>query len=231
VPIRIPEVAWSWPIGAGVDVPPRPRVTLPMIDDGPWAGVPIGGIGAGSIGRTQRGDFARRHLRIGEHRFASEPLDGFAVWADDGTGPVAMVLRTTPAPEGWGPSLVAGAGRYRALFPRAWFEYEPDGLPIRVVEEQLSPVIPGDEAAASLPLGTFELALSNPSDRPVDAAVLFSWRDVLGEVFDGTPVLAETFARDGATGVRFGLATADGEAGSFAIAAAGGEGLEMEGTN
>jgi non-lysosomal glucosylceramidase len=228
VPIRIPEVAWSWPIGAGVDVPPRPRVTLPMIDDGPWAGVPIGGIGAGSIGRTQRGDFARRHLRIGEHRFASEPLDGFAVWADDGTGPVAMVLRTTPAPEGWGPSLVAGAGRYRALFPRAWFEYEPDGLPIRVVEEQLSPVIPGDEAAASLPLGTFELALSNPSDRPIDAAVLFSWRDVLGEVFAGSPVRAETFARDDTIGVRFGLATADGEAGSFAIAAAGGEGLEIE---
>jgi non-lysosomal glucosylceramidase len=230
VPIRIPEVAWSWPIGAGVEVPPRPRVTLPMIDDGPWAGVPIGGIGAGSIGRTQRGDFARRHLRIGEHRFASEPLDGFAVWADDGTGPVAVVLRTTPAPEGWGPSLAVGAGRYRALFPRAWFEYEPDGLPIRLVEEQLSPVIPGDEAAASLPLGTFELALTNPTDRPVAAAVLLSWRDVLGEVFPGVPVRAEAFAREGATGVRFALEGADGEAGSFAIAALGDDGIAVETT-
>ncbi|MEA2547130.1 MAG: non-lysosomal glucosylceramidase, partial [Chloroflexota bacterium] len=123
--IRIPEIAWSWPIGKGVDGPaPRPRIDLPMIDDGPWAGVPIGGIGAGSIGRTQRGDFARRHLRIGTHRFAPEPLDGFALWSDDGSGPHAIVLRTTAIPDGWGPALAAGdAGRYRALFPRAWFEY------------------------------------------------------------------------------------------------------------
>jgi non-lysosomal glucosylceramidase len=227
VPIRIPDVAWSWPIGAGVDVPPRPRVTLPMIDDGPWAGVPIGGIGAGSIGRTQRGDFARWHLRLGEHRFASEPLDGFAVWADDHTGPVAVVLRTPPPPDGWGPSLAVGAGRYRALFPRAWFEYEPEGLPIRVVEEQLSPVIPGDEAASTLPVGTFELALTNPTEGPVDAAILLSWRDVLGELFAGLPVRAGAFSRDGTSGVRFAV---DGEAGSFAITAGNDDGLAISTT-
>ena len=46
------------------------RVDTPMIDDGPTGGVPIGGIGAGSIGRTCDGDFARWHLRVGSHRFA-----------------------------------------------------------------------------------------------------------------------------------------------------------------
>ena len=229
--LGIPEVAWSWPIGAGVDVPPRPRVQLPMIDDGPWAGVPIGGIGSGSIGRTQRGDFARWHLRIGEHRFAPEPLDGFAVWTDDGTGPAAVVLRTTPPPDGWGPPLAVGEGRYRALFPRAWFEYEPAGLPIRIVEEQLSPVIPGDETAASLPLGTFELTLTNPTDRPIQTAILLSWRDVLGEVFPGAVVRAEGFARDRATGMRFATeadGAADGAAGSFAIGVQVEDGVTVE---
>jgi non-lysosomal glucosylceramidase len=57
VAIRIPVQAWSHPIGAGCDPVPRARVDTPMIDDGPWAGVPIGGIGAGSIGGTHRGDF------------------------------------------------------------------------------------------------------------------------------------------------------------------------------
>ncbi|MBA2381273.1 MAG: hypothetical protein H0V73_04105, partial [Chloroflexi bacterium] len=41
-----------------------------MIDDGEWAGVPIGGLGTGSIGRTFRGDFGRWHLEVGKHRFA-----------------------------------------------------------------------------------------------------------------------------------------------------------------
>jgi len=225
VTVRIPDVAWSWPIGAGLDEPPRPRVSLPMIDDGPWAGVPIGGMGAGSIGRTQRGDFARWHLRIGAHRFAPEPLDGFAIWTDDGTGPRSIVLRTTRPPHGWGPALAVGAGRYRALFPRAWFEYDLAGLPVHLVEEQLSPVIPADEAAAALPVGTFELTLTNPTDRQVDAAILFSWRDVLGEIAPGARVTAEPFLGRAASGVRVLL---DDEAGSFAIATETEDGVESQ---
>jgi len=225
VTVRIPDVAWSWPIGAGLDEPPRPRVSLPMIDDGPWAGVPIGGMGAGSIGRTQRGDFARWHLRIGAHSFAPEPLDGFAIWTDDGTGPRSIVLRTTPPPDGWGPALAVGAGRYRALFPRAWFEYDLAGLPVHLVEEQLSPVIPADEAAAALPVGTFELTLTNPTDRQVDAAILFSWRDVLGEIAPGARVTAEPFLARAASGVRVLL---DDKAGSFAITTETGDGVESQ---
>jgi non-lysosomal glucosylceramidase len=184
-----------------------------MIDDGPWGGVPIGGIGAGSIGRTQRGDFARWHLRIGEHRFESVPVDGFSLWVDDGQTTSATVLRTTNPPPGWGPALPVAAGTYRALFPRAWIEYEPVGVPIRVVEEQLSPVIPGDDAATSLPLGAFEFELTNPLDRPVDAAVLLSWLDPLcgrSTSFAETDVAGVVFeAPDGSGGM----------AGTFAIAA------------
>ena len=55
----IPAAAWSRPLGEGFEPAPRPRVDQPLIDDGPWAGAPIGGMGAGSIGRTQRGDCAR----------------------------------------------------------------------------------------------------------------------------------------------------------------------------
>ena len=45
----------------GTPPPPRPRAPDPFSggDDGAHAGAPIGGIGAGSIGRTYRGDFAR----------------------------------------------------------------------------------------------------------------------------------------------------------------------------
>ncbi|MCI0345534.1 MAG: hypothetical protein L0221_08840, partial [Chloroflexi bacterium] len=203
----------------------------PMIDDGPWAGVPIGGIGAGSIGRTQRGDFARWHLRIGEHRFESSPVDGFAAWVGSETGAVARVLRTTPPPAGWGPPLAIGSGTYRALFPRSWFEFGAPALPIRIIEEQLSPVTPGDDAAASLPVGTFELELENPVPVAVDASVLLAWSDPLADALavDGRRPArrVEPFDLDGAAGVAFVAEPGAELAGSFAIAALAGEGLEI----
>ena len=47
-----------------------------MIDDGAFAGVPIGGLGTGSIGRTYRGDAARWHLEVGRHAFEPVAADG-----------------------------------------------------------------------------------------------------------------------------------------------------------
>ena len=54
----IPAVAWQRPIGLPCPDVSRARVS-PMIDDREWAGVPIGGLGSGSIGPTFRGDVAR----------------------------------------------------------------------------------------------------------------------------------------------------------------------------
>ena len=51
-----------------------------MIDDGEWAGIPMGGLGTGSIGRTFRGDIARWHLDVGRHRFEPVAADGFALF-------------------------------------------------------------------------------------------------------------------------------------------------------
>ncbi len=217
MPVRIPPEAWSRAIGEGYEPAPRPRVSTQIIDDGPWAGVPIGGVGAGSIGRTQRGDFARWHLRVGEHRFQSSPVDGFGLWVSDGERTSATVMRTTPGPAGWGRSLPVGAGTYRALFPRAWFEYDVPDVPLRVLEEQLSPVIPGDDATASLPVGTFHWQLTNLLDRPVDAAVLLAWTDELDDVV-GRPGRLVQESRAGASGFAF-LAdtTTGGDAGSLAV--------------
>ena len=116
-----------------------------MIDDGEFAGVPIGGLGHGSIGRTYRGDAARWHLEVGQHRH--EPV---------AAGRVLAVRRRPgrrrgrPSCRPSGPTEPAGVGLDaarrrrdvpRACFPRAWQAFEPDVLGVRVVGEQLSPVI------------------------------------------------------------------------------------------
>ena len=88
--------AWRWPIGLPYDGPERARqdVSQPLIDDGPWGGVPLGGLGAGSIGRTPRGDFARWHLDVGRHRFETIPADQFSVYVARGGASSAHVLST-----------------------------------------------------------------------------------------------------------------------------------------
>ncbi len=76
----IPGVAWRRGMGVPAERVGHPRVDGPMIDDGEWAGVPIGGLGTGSIGRTFRGDVARWHLEVGRHRFEPVAADGFSLF-------------------------------------------------------------------------------------------------------------------------------------------------------
>src|SRR3954453_23330945 len=91
----------------------HPRGDQPMIDDGPWAGVPIGGLGTGSIGRTHRGDFARWHLEAGKHRFLPGAAGAVSVFVgrpggEGGTATVLSTLRPDALPE-WGWTLPEGA--------------------------------------------------------------------------------------------------------------------------
>ena len=71
-PPEIPASAWKRPLGRGWDHPYTVRYAS-NLDDGPWHGMPLGGFGAGCIGRSPRGDFNLWHLDGGEHTFGSIP--------------------------------------------------------------------------------------------------------------------------------------------------------------
>lgn len=179
----VPPVAWRRPIGASVADPGRSRVTHePHIDDGPWGGVPLGGLGSGSVGRTPRGDFARWHLDIGTHRFESIPACQFSVYVASSARTEAHVLSTVrpDTPAGWGWDLPVGAGTYHGLFPSAWFEYDWDRLPVRLTQHQFSPVIPHNYRESSYPVGLFEWLVENPGPEPVTVGLMFSWQNLVG---------------------------------------------------
>ena len=176
--------AWRRPIGLPYDGPEQARqdVDLRLLDDGPWGGVPLGGMGAGSIGRTHRGDFARWHLDVGRHRFETVPADQFSVFVARGGAHSAHVLSTI-RPEtlpSWNWDLPEGAGTYHGLFPNAWFEYDWDELPVRLTQRQFSPVIPGNYRESSYPVATFEWQIENPSQDPVTVGLMFSWLNDIG---------------------------------------------------
>ncbi len=177
-----PSQAWRRPIGLPYEGVVRPRVNVAMIDDGPWGGVPIGGLGAGSIGRTHRGDFARWHLDIGQHRFESLPANQFSVFVEQGgerSAHVLSTIRPDSLPD-WGWGLPVGAGTYHALFPYAWFDYDWDALPIRILQRQFSPVIPHNYRESSYPVGIFETTIENRSREPAKVGLMLTWQNLVG---------------------------------------------------
>ena len=76
---QIPLCTWKRPIGLGWDKPYTVRYPS-NIDDGPWHGMPLGGFGAGCIGRSSRGDFNLWHIDGGEHTFKNVPACQFSVF-------------------------------------------------------------------------------------------------------------------------------------------------------
>jgi non-lysosomal glucosylceramidase len=232
----VPRAAWTGGIGVAVEAPGRTKVTHePMIDDGPWGGVPLGGIGAGSIGRTPRGDFARWHLEAGVHRFETIPACQFSVFTAVAGSTSAHVLSTIrpDSLRAWSWDLPAGAGRYHALFPSAWFDYDWDELPVRLVQRQLSPVIPGNYRESCYPVGVLDWQVENPGPEPVTVGLMFTWQNLVGRAA-GRDRLGghrnRAVRRDGMTGVLLAGppdAADEAWAGSFAIAAAEAPGVRL----
>jgi len=151
-PPEIPTVAWSRSLGQPLDTPARPRaVQQPTFDDGYWQGLPLGGLGAGSIGRTYRGDFARWHLDPGTHHYQSLPGCMFSASIAQGEQRFTQALWTEHPRDGvlsnWAWNYPQEAGTYAALFPRAWFVY--DAFPIRLWSAQFSPVLPHNDQESS----------------------------------------------------------------------------------
>ena len=222
----IPSDAWRRGIGLPCPGVGHPRVTTPMIDDGEWAGVPIGGLGTGSIGRTFRGDFARWHLEVGTHRFRPSTVDGFAIHVGGADGEASRTtllsgLRPAGLPAHVA-SLSPGLGTYHALFPRAWQTFEPSDLGVRLVGEQLSPVIAHDLESSALPVGVFDWWIENPASEARTIGLLLTWEDpIASQGLEAAGGHHERLFSAGAEGVALhsGSEAPTGLRGTFAVAA------------
>ncbi len=186
-PAHIPEAAWVRPVGLPHEDPGRPRTSYPIVNDGPYNGAPLGGMGAGSIGRSFRGDFTRWHLDVGVHRQETLPASMFSVYMQQGEQTVTQALYTG-APQGrhlsaWQWNYPVGAGSYYALYPRSWFVYDWERFPVQLNVEQFSPIIPHNYRESSYPVAQFSWNATNPTDAPVTVGVMFTWQDVLGYGF------------------------------------------------
>lgn len=188
----IPPHTWNRPIGLDWDKPYTVRYAS-NLDDGPWHGMPLGGFGAGCIGRSPRGDFNLWHIDGGEHVFQTLPACQFSVFEESGKKRQAYALCTeTPADKTlsawkWYPSSEHQTGKeeqnttgtYHALYPRSWFVYE-GVFEAQLTCEQFSPIWPGKYQECSYPIAVFEWTAHNPTDEPITLSIMLTWQNVVG---------------------------------------------------
>jgi len=183
----IPPYTWKRPIGLGWDNPYTVRYAS-NLDDGPNHGMPLGGFGAGCIGRSHRGDFNLWHIDGGEHIFQSLPACQFSVYEETKGKKQAYALSTQPPSDG---SLSAwkfypktgingeSSGTYHALYPRSWFVYE-NVFSAQLSCEQFSPILPGNYQESSYPVAIFEWIAHNPTDEPITLSIMMTWQNIVG---------------------------------------------------
>ncbi|HBB32929.1 MAG TPA: bile acid beta-glucosidase [Cyanobacteria bacterium UBA8803] len=192
---NIPNCTWQRPLGLGWDNPYTVRYAS-NLDDGPWHGMPLGGFGAGCIGRSPKGDFNLWHLDGGEHTFKSLPACQFSVFEQSDNSPSqAYALCTEPPEDGslkqwqWYPTLQEmgkganspdhNTGTYHALYPRSWFVYH-GVFQTELTCEQFSPIWAGSYQESSYPVAVFEWTAHNPTDTPITLSIMLTWQNMVG---------------------------------------------------
>ncbi len=185
---KIPACAWSRPIGLGWDKPYTVRYSS-NLDDGPFHGMPLGGFGAGCIGRSHQGDFNLWHIDGGEHTFQAMPACQFSIFEQGGDVTQTYALCTEPSPNGnlstwqWYPRETTDShvatGSYHALYPRSWFVYE-NVFQASLTCEQFSPIIAHNYQETSYPVAVFEWTAHNPTQEPITLSIMLTWQNMVG---------------------------------------------------
>uniref|UniRef100_A0A0D9XQQ1 Non-lysosomal glucosylceramidase n=1 Tax=Leersia perrieri TaxID=77586 RepID=A0A0D9XQQ1_9ORYZ len=126
-------------------------------------GVPLGGIGSGSIGRSYKGDFQRWQLFPGtceERPVLANQFSAF-ISRKDGRNYSSVLHPGKPdLPKGsnisgigsWDWNMSGQNSKYHALYPRSWTIYNGEPDPdVNIVCRQISPIIPHNYQQSSYP--------------------------------------------------------------------------------
>ncbi|KAK1299777.1 hypothetical protein QJS10_CPB13g01134 [Acorus calamus] len=197
-------------------------------------GLPLGGIGAGSIGRSYRGEFQRWQLFPGiceEKPILANQFSVFVSRSNDKRyssvlcpGNNEMVNESTISGIGsWDWNLTGECSTYHALFPRAWSVYDGEPDPeLKIVCRQISPFIPHNYRQSSLPVSVFTYTLTNSGKTSAEVTLLFTWANSVGgsSEFSGGHSNSKMTANNGVNGVLLHHKSPDGKSPvTFAIAA------------
>lgn len=155
-------------------------------------GIPLGGIGAGSIGRSYGGEFQRFQLFPAICEDFPVLPNQFSVFVSRPNGEKHSTVLCAKSPKlakearasgigSWDWNLNAENCTYHGLFPRAWTIYDGEPDPeLVIVSRQISPFIPHNYKESSLPASAFTFTITNKGRTSADVTLLFTWANSVG---------------------------------------------------
>ncbi|HPM83281.1 MAG TPA: GH116 family glycosyl-hydrolase [Candidatus Anammoximicrobium sp.] len=158
---------------------PDYAMTPPRVYRGQYleaVGMPIGGIGTGSIWLDGQGRLGVWQIfnNLSETRI---PDSFFAVSARTGNGPaVTRLLQAVRE----GPLPPVQEIEYEGGYPIARLKFRDDALPVQVTLEGFNPLIPLDTANSSIPCAIFRITARNSGQQPVDVTLLATLQNAVG---------------------------------------------------
>ncbi|KAH7662725.1 Glucosylceramidase protein [Dioscorea alata] len=198
-------------------------------------GVPLGGMGSGSISRGFRGEFKHWQIIPGLCEMSPVMANQFSIFIsrDGGNKKYSSVLAPghhegikkfgDKGISSWDWNLSGQHSTYHALFPRAWTIYDGEPDPeLKISCRQISPFIPHDYKESSLPTCVFVYTLVNTGRERAKVSLLFTWANSIGGVSHqtGDHVNEPFIGEDGVYGALLHHNTAkDNPPVTFAIAA------------
>ncbi|PSR84748.1 Non-lysosomal glucosylceramidase [Actinidia chinensis var. chinensis] len=198
-------------------------------------GVPLGGMGSGSISRGFRGEFSHWQITPGTCEASPIMANQFSIFIsrDEGNKNYASVLSPgqheglgksgNQGISSWGWNLSGQHSTYHALFPRAWTIYDGEPDPeLKISCRQISPFIPHNYRDSSLPTSVFVYTLVNTGKERAKVSLLFTWANSIGGIshLSGDHVNEPFIGEDGVSGVLLHHKTAkENPPVTFAIAA------------
>lgn len=156
---------------------------VPSESTPPTAGMPIGGVGTGSI--TLGRDSRFRAITINSNQtFLSSPASFLAIRAVSPHEAYIRILQTAPAAANQPPDapdfLANNEVAWRGLFPTSDYILMDPQSPVRVGWSVFAPVIPFDHEAAILPVLLAAVKVFNPSEHPMEVSLLFNCENLTG---------------------------------------------------
>lgn len=198
-------------------------------------GVPLGGMGSGSITRGYRGEFRQFQIIPGTCEASPVMANQFSIFIsrEGGHKKYASVLSpgqhegigkcTDQGLSSWGWNLSGQHSTYHALFPRAWTVYDGEPDPeLKVSCRQISPFLPHNYRDSSLPTSVFVYTLVNTGKERAQVSLLLTWANSVGGVshLSGDHVNEPFVGEDGVSGVLLHHKTSKGNHPvTFAVAA------------
>jgi len=142
--------------------------------------MPMGGIGAGSIGLCGTGELREWQIFNQVNSSCVVPGSFFAIWAKrPRQEPVARLLQSTSV--GDMPGLKAT--EFIGEFPIAHVRYRDRALPVRISMEAHTPLIPMNARDSAIPAVIFTFTVANPTEERVSVSIAASMQNAVG--FDG----------------------------------------------